>query len=277
MALALAKERGGTVINADAMQVYRDLRILTARPDADEEASVPHALYGHVDGAAAYSVAQWLADVAATIAEVQGAGRLPILVGGTGLYFAALTEGLAPVPAVPEAVRSHWRARQAREAPEALHAELARRDPVMAARLRPSDPQRIVRALEVVEATGRSLATFHAERSRPVLPLGPEVERIVLAPDRAALRRRIATRFETMMEAGALAEAAALADRGLDPSRPVMKAIGVAPLAAHAAGRLDRDAAITRAVAESRQYAKRQETWFRNRFPDWPRRAPDFP
>lgn len=268
--MALATRHGGVVINADSMQVYGDLAILTARPSAADEARVPHALYGHVDAASAHSVAAWLADIAAALDTARGQGRRPIIVGGTGLYLAALTEGLSPMPDVPAAVRERWRQRQGELPSEALHAELARRDPAMAARLRPSDPQRIVRALEVIEGTGRSLLAFQAERSAPLIDPA-HAARIVLAPDRTVLRARIAERFETMMAAGALAEAGRLAARNLDGTLPAMKAIGVVALTSHAAGTLSREEAIARAITESRQYAKRQDTWFRNRFGDWPR------
>lgn len=271
--MRLAAERGGVVINADAMQVYRDLRVLTARPAPADEAAVPHRLFGHVDAALAHSVAAWLADAAEALAAVREAGLPAIVVGGTGLYLAALTEGIAPVPPVPEAVRAHWRERRETESSEALHAALAVRDPEMAARLRPTDPQRVLRALEVIDGTGRSLAEWQAERGEPLVP--PETAtRVVLAPPRGHLRETIARRFRTMMEEGAVEEAAALAARGLSPDLPAMKAIGVRPLAAYAAGELDRSAAVERAVTESRQYAKRQETWFRHRFADWDR-APD--
>lgn len=271
--MRLAAERGGVVINADAMQVYRDLRILTARPSAADEEAVPHVLFGYVDAAQAHSVAAWLAEAAGALREAREAGREAIVVGGTGLYLAALTEGLAPVPPVPADVRAHWRSRQDSEPSEALHAELARRDPAMADRLRPSDPQRVVRALEVIDGTGRSLAEWQGERAAPLVDPAAAV-RIVLTPPRAFLRDTIARRFAVMMENGAEGEAAALAARGLPPDLPAMKAIGVRPLAAYAEGRLDRTAAVTQAITESRQYAKRQETWFRHRFADWAR-APD--
>lgn len=254
------------------MQVYRDLRVLTARPSPQEEARAPHVLFGTVDAAEAFSVAAWLAEAEAAILAARREGRLPIVTGGTGLYLAALTEGLAPIPPVPPAVRKGWRARQASEPSEALHAELARRDPEMAKRLRPSDPQRVVRALEVIDATGRSLADWQRGRSRPLVPPGEGV-RLVLAPPRERLRSAIARRFDEMMDEGAVEEVRALMARGLDPGLPAMKAIGVRPLAAFVAGTLDRSAAIAQAVTESRQYAKRQETWFRHRFADWPRTA----
>lgn len=251
------------------MQVYRNLRILTARPTPEDEAAVPHALYGHVDAAVPYSVAAFLTEAAAAIGAARRVGRVPVVVGGTGLYLAALTEGLSEVPPIRDTVRAYWRA-QADD--PGLHATLARRDPVMAARLRPSDPQRIVRALEVLEATGRSLAEWQRERPPPVLPLA-QAEALVIAPDRMALRERIARRFEAMMEAGAVEEAARLAARALPPDVPAMKAIGVAPLAAHAAGALSREDAVAAAVTESRRYAKRQETFFRHRLAGWRRIA----
>lgn len=269
LAIALAERHGGVIINADAMQVYRDLAVLTARPTTADEAAAPHALYGHIDAATLSSVAVWLVEAAAAIAAARAEKQVPIIVGGTGLYLAALTEGLSAVPPVPGSVRSEWRARA--DGPAVLHAALARRDPVMAARLRPSDPQRVLRALEVIEATGRSLADWQEVREPPVLPLGPGIDAIVLAPERAALRERVAVRFEAMMERGAVAEAVALTARGLPGTLPAMRAIGVAPLADYAAGRTGRDEAVGRAVTESRQYAKRQDTWFRHRFATWRR------
>lgn len=273
MATRLAEAHDGVVINADAMQVYRDLAILTARPTAEDEARVPHALYGHVDAARSYSVAEWLAEAGAAIAAALDAGRLPVVVGGSGLYLAALAEGLSSIPPVPETVRARWRERAREEPAVHLHGELARRDPEAAARLRPSDRQRIVRALEVLEATGRSLLVWQRERAQPVLPPGLPVTRLVVAPERAELRRRIGERFAAMLTAGAVEEAARLTARDLPLDRPALKAIGVRPLAALAAGTVTREEAVTRAVTETRQYAKRQETWLRNRFPDWHRMA----
>jgi len=275
LAAMLAERLGGVVVNADAMQVYRDLSILTARPTAEEEARVPHRLYGHVPAAEAYSVARWLGDVAAVLVDCAAAGRPAIVVGGTGLYFEGLTRGLSAVPEVPDAVRERWRARAARLGPAGLHALLAERDPAMAARLRTTDPQRLLRALEVVDATGRSLADWHAEPPPPpLLPAAAIAGRLVLAPDRAWLHGRIAARFAQMLEAGGRAEAAAFAALGLDPALPASRAIGVAPLAALARGDIDEAAALNRAVVDTRRYAKRQETWFRNRMGDWPRLDP---
>lgn len=275
LAVLLAERLGGVVVNADAMQVYRELSVLTARPTAEEEARVPHRLYGHVPAAEVYSVARWLEDVAAVLAECAAERRPAIVVGGTGLYFEGLTRGLSAVPQVPDVIRERWRSRAACLGPAGLHALLAERDPQMAARLRTTDPQRLLRALEVHEATGRSLADWQA--SPPPPPLLDEAAvaaRIVLAPDRAWLHGRIAARFAQMLEAGGREEAAAFAALGLDPALPASRAIGVQPLAALARGEIDEAAAIHRAVVDTRRYAKRQETWFRNRMADWPRLDP---
>lgn len=273
LAMEVAERIGGAVVNADSMQVYRDLAVLTARPTPADEARVPHRLYGHVGAEEVYSVARWLEDVAAAVAELDAAGLVPVVTGGTGLYFRALTQGLAGVPEVPAEVRARWRAAAETAAPAELHAELAARDPVMAARLRPTDPQRILRALEVVDATGRSLADWHGEPVAPPLFSAGGVVRLVVAIERADLHRRIDARFEAMTAAGALDEAARLGARGLAPDLPAMRAIGVRPLLAAGAGQIDLDRAIARGQAESRQYAKRQETWFRNQMADW-RRVP---
>jgi tRNA dimethylallyltransferase len=275
LALALAERLAGTVVNADAMQVYRELSIVTARPTPAEMERVPHRLYGHVAASDPYSVARWLADAGPVLADLAAAGRRAIIVGGTGLYFEALTRGLSLVPEIPDAVRERVRARSACLGPAGLHEMLARRDPEMAARLRPTDPQRILRALEVVEATGRSLAEWQAEAAGPPL-LGAEAiaARIVLAPDRGWLHARIAGRFEAMLAAGAGAEAARFAALGLDPALPAARAIGIAPLAALARGEGSVDAARHRVVVDTRRYAKRQETWFRNRMAEWARIDP---
>ncbi len=260
---------GGVVVNADSMQVYRDLRVLTARPSADEEAAVPHRLYGHVDGATNYSVGRYVADAAAVLADIEEAGQVPIICGGTGLYFRALIDGLSAIPPVPDAVRAALRARTDPLPAPAIHAQLARVDPVMAARLRPTDRLRLQRALEVVEATGRSLASFQGEREAGPLA-GRPVIAAFLAPDRDALRARIDARFDAMMAEGALAEVECLMARGLDPARPVRRAPGVPGLIAFLKGEISRDEAIARAKADTRAYAKRQFTWFRNQMPDWP-------
>ena len=210
----MAERLGGTVINADSMQVYRELRILTARPGAEDEARAPHALYGFVGGAEAYSAGRYAVDAAAAIAEAQAAGRVPIVVGGTGLYFKALLEGLSPIPPADPQVRGFWRAEAARRPAPELHALLSQRDPEMAARLMPTDPQRIVRALEVLDSTGRSLADWQREPGRPVLAEA-ETERLLLLPPREGHGARIDARFDAMLAAGALEEVRRLLERGL--------------------------------------------------------------
>ncbi|GGK22170.1 tRNA dimethylallyltransferase [Salinarimonas ramus] len=277
LALDVARRRDGVVINADSMQVYRDLRVLTARPTAEEEAAAPHRLYGYVDGAVNHSVARWLADAAATLAEVEAAGKLPIFCGGTGLYFKALTEGLSDIPPVAEDVRAAVRAEcEGRETPD-LHARLAARDPAGAARLRPSDRLRVMRALEVHAATGRSIVEFWDARvPGPLASADAEgaVRKIFLAPERALVRARIDARFLAMLEDGALDEVRTLAARRLDPMLPVMRAHGVPGLIAALEGRATMAEAIAKGQADTRAYAKRQETWFRNSMPGWEWVAP---
>ena len=266
--LELAASFGGTIINADSMQVYRELRLLTARPSEADEARVPHRLYGTVSAADAYSVGRWLGDAGRAIAEAHKARRLPILVGGTGLYFKALTEGLAPVPDIPAEIRSHWRERSDELGRDALHAELAARDPNMAARLGPADPQRIVRALEVIDATGVSLAEWQGGNAAPLLA-PDDALRLVIAPERQPLYAAIDARFNRMIEQGALDEVRALLDLELDPGLPAMRAHGVRELAAYLSGALTREEAVAKAKTESRRYAKRQMTWLRRFMVDW--------
>lgn len=268
LALALAERLGGTVINADAMQVYRELRILTARPSEDDERRAPHRLYGHVPGAEAYSAARYAAEAREAIAAAEASGRIPIVVGGTGLYFKALTDGLSPVPPIPDEIRTRWRARAGEEGAAALHAVLKNRDPEMAARLRPTDPQRLVRALEVLDATGRSLARWQEHAGDPVVRAS-EGRAIVVSPARDVLRRRCDTRFDAMMEAGAVDEVRALLQLGLSPELPVMRALGARPLAGLIAGRLGAAEAAEAAKAETRRYAKRQLTWLRRNMISW--------
>jgi len=274
VAAALASRYGGVVVNADSMQVYRDLSIITARPSPAEVAATPHRLYGHVDGAVNHSAAAYANEVAALLRDLAGEGALPVLVGGTGLYFKALTEGLSEIPPVPEAVRADIRAFAERRDTDALHAELAARDPEMAARLRPSDRLRVMRALEVLAATGRSLASFHGAR-RPGPLAGQSLLTLFLAPERALIRGRIDQRFDAMMGQGALDEVAALRDRRLDPLLPVMRAHGVPGLIAHLDGRMALDEAIARGKADTRAYAKRQMTWFRHQMVGWSAVAPE--
>jgi tRNA dimethylallyltransferase len=268
LAAMLAERLGGTIINADSMQVYRELRILTARPSPAEEARVPHALYGFVAARDAYSAGRFVRDAANAIAAARSEGRRPIVVGGTGLYFKALIEGLSPIPDIPNDVRAYWREEAVRRGAEAMHAELVRLDPVMAARLLPSDTQRIVRAIEVVQATGRSLAEWQDLRGDPVLQEA-ETLRFVVTVDRAGLHARADARFAAMMTAGAIDEVRALADMQLDPSLPAMRAIGVRPLERMIRGEIAPAEAVQLAQAETRQYIKRQETWLRGHMISW--------
>jgi tRNA dimethylallyltransferase len=268
LALDLARKAGGIIINTDSMQVYSDLRVLTARPTPDEEAQVPHRLYGHVDAAVNFSAGAWVADAAKVLSEVRAQNRLPIFVGGSGLYFKALTRGLSAVPPIPAEIRDSVRARLERDGVEALHAELARHDPISAERLKPRDRTRIARALEVIEATGRSLPDWHREGLPPLLPPG-SFRALFLEPERDELYARIDTRFEAMLKAGALEEVAQLAARNLDPLLPAMKAHGVPALIRHLRGEITRDEASEIGRADTRHYAKRQFTWFRHQLPEF--------
>jgi tRNA dimethylallyltransferase len=274
LALELAQRLGGTVINADSMQVYRDLRVITARPSPAEEARVPHLLYGHVDAAENYSVGRWCVDAGAALAEVERAGRLPIMVGGTGLYFKTLTRGLAAVPPIPAAIRATVRERLAAEGLAPLYTELGERDPATASRLMPGDRSRVTRALEVVLATGRSLTDWHGEGMRPALDPDAAVK-IFLDVERAELYRRIDARFDAMLAAGALDEVRALGARGLDATLPAMKAHGVPWLLRHLGGEIELAAAAEEGKRDTRRYTKRQATWFRHQLPDWTWVAPD--
>ncbi|MEQ1614914.1 MAG: tRNA (adenosine(37)-N6)-dimethylallyltransferase MiaA [Hyphomicrobiaceae bacterium] len=269
LALAVAERIGHAVIvNADSMQVYADLRVLTARPDAAEVARVRHALFGTVDGADAYSVARYVEDVSQVIAAARTQGLLPIIVGGTGLYFKALLEGLSPVPGIEPALRKHLRDQAAAFGAARMHEILAAKDPEMAARLKPGDTQRITRALEVIEATGKSLADWQRLPGVPVLA-ADATARFVLSPSRETLMRRCDARFKLMIEAGALDEVAALGARGLSPDLPVMRALGVRPLSAYRAGEISIEEASTQAMAETRQFAKRQVTWLKRYMIAW--------
>lgn len=268
LALTLAERWNGTVINADSMQVYADLRVLTARPSEADLARAPHALYGFVDGAEAYSVGRYMTDVAAAIVAEHASGRLPIIVGGTGLYFKALLEGLSPIPPIPDDIRQYWRGEAKRVGPERLHALLRERDPATAERLAPTDPQRVTRALEVIEATGRPLSDWQRETGVGILE-AERTLRLVVSPIREEVYRRCDARFDVMLRNGALAEVQALAARALDPDLPVMRALGVAPLLRHLAGHTSLAAAAERAKAETRQYAKRQITWIKSNMMSW--------
>ncbi|MBY3049589.1 tRNA (adenosine(37)-N6)-dimethylallyltransferase MiaA [Rhizobium leguminosarum] len=271
LAVELARRHDGAVVNADSMQVYDTLRVLTARPSEEEMQGVPHHLYGHVPADAAYSTGAWLRDVTALLPTLRAAGRLTVFVGGTGLYFKALTGGLSDMPEVPKALREKLRARLVEEGPDGLYAELAEADPAMAASLNRQDGQRIVRALEVMKATGRSIADFQG-RSGPVVIDADEARKIVVLPDRAVLHQRINGRFEKMLQQGAEDEVRALLALDLPAEAPVMKAIGVSQITAMVRGEMTRDEVLEKGAAATRQYAKRQMTWFRNQMDDsWER------
>ncbi|MDX1540055.1 MAG: tRNA (adenosine(37)-N6)-dimethylallyltransferase MiaA [Geminicoccaceae bacterium] len=264
LALRLAERRGGTMINADSMQLYRDLRVLTARPNAAAERRAPHRLYGVLGADETSSAGGWLERVEPELVEARRAGRCAIVVGGTGLYLRALLDGLAPVPAIPDSVREDVR-RLARDVGvSGLCRRLAELDPDP----HPGDPQRLMRALEVVLATGRTLRAWQA-MPRWRIELSPPVVRLALAPPRPELGERIGRRLETMIERGALGEVRALGALGIDRSRPVMKAVAVPDLLAHIDGEIDLETAICRATASTRRYAKRQFTWLRHRMPDF--------
>jgi len=268
LALDLAQKLGGVIVNADSMQVYRDLRIITARPSAEEERRVPHRLYGHVDAAENFSVGRWCEEAAAALTEIRRTARPAILAGGTGLYFNALTRGLAAVPPIPAKIREEVRARLASDGIAALHGELKWRDPAAAARLMPGDRARITRALEVVLATGRSLLDWQ-QANKPAGLDPARAAKIFLAPERDELLRRIDARFQAMMAAGALEEVGALAARHLDPDLPAMKAHGVPWLIRHLNGEITLEQAAEEAIRDTRQYTKRQATWFRNQLSDF--------
>jgi tRNA dimethylallyltransferase len=259
LALALAERLGGTVINADSMQVYAGLRAITARPDPAEEARAPHRLYGVHDAGSAASVAWWRGQALAEMA----AARLPILCGGTGLYFSALTEGLSEIPPVPPAAREEARGLLVEIGPAALHARLAAADPETAARLRPSDSQRLARAWEVWRGTGRGMAAWQVGPGTGPAPW--RFAAIRLDPPREALRAAIGRRWQGMLAAGAVAEVAALVARGLDPALPAMRAHGVPEIAAALRGEMSLEEAGRRACLATGQYTKRQATWFRHR------------
>ena len=260
-ALALAQRFGAAIVNANSMQVYRDLRILTARPSPEEEPLAPHRLFGVIDGALNFSAGRWVRAAGEVLAETEE--RPVVFVGGTGLYFRALTEGLSDIPPVPEAVRAEVRAKAEGRATAELHDELQARDPETASRLNAADRQRILRALEVTAATGSPLVSFLGARAAPALKPG-EWAGLYLAPDRAELGRRIDARFDAMLGRGALDEVAALMERRLDPALPVMRAHGVPHLIGHVEGRLTLDEAASRSKLDTRHYAKRQFTWARH-------------
>jgi tRNA dimethylallyltransferase len=265
LALELARLTGGAIVNADSMQVYSVLNVLTARPQSADLQVAAHHLYGHVDPGSNYSAGRWLADVRQLRSEGVFDRHRPIFAGGTGLYFRALLEGLSDMPDIPQTVRDRWRYRLLEEGPSRLYAVLMREDPRAATMLRASDGQRIVRALEVLQASGRSILDWQAERGRPLVDRITAIH-LVIEADRAALVDRIDRRFDRMLDSGALQEVEALLERRLDPESPAMKAIGVRELQSAIAGIIPFDAAIERAKIATRQYAKRQATWFRHQF-----------
>lgn len=271
LALDLAERISGEIVGADSMQIYRDLRVLTARPTAEEEARVPHHLVGTVDAAEAWSVGRWLEEALAAIADIQARGRTPIVVGGTGLYFRALTQGLAEIPPVPEEARAVSQLRYEALGEAEFRAVLARLDPESAARITPGDRQRLVRAHAVAVHTGAPLGYWQAA-TRPALQPG-SWSALVVEPEREALYARCDGRLEAMVKSGALEETAALMARELSVDLPVMKAVAFRELADHLAGRTSLAEAVTLAQQMTRNYAKRQLTWFRNQTPDWRRVA----
>lgn len=270
LALAIAERHRGTVINADSAQVYRDLRVLSARPSPQEEARAPHRLFGHVDGAEDHNAARWASEARGEIAAAHDAGRLPILVGGTGLYLRTLLDGIAPVPDIDPEIRAEVRALAVGQAHEALTIA----DPAAAARLNPADTTRVARALEVVRSTGHTLADWQATR---IGGIGGDIALLpaILLPPRDWLHERCDRRLAMMFDEGAIEEVRALVGRGdVPPDSPVMRAIGVREIAAMLGGEIDRETALDAARTATRQYAKRQYTWFRNQPPvDWPRAA----
>jgi tRNA dimethylallyltransferase len=268
VAMALAARIGGTIINADASQLYADLRIISARPTAAEEALVPHRLYGVLDGDDAASAARWAEMAKAAIAETIAVGRVPVVVGGTGLYLTTLLDGIAPVPEIDPQVRAGVRAMATADAAAAL----ARADPALAARLQPADRQRLLRGLEVVRSTGRSLLAWQAVRAGGIAA-DFDIHRLIVERPRAELHARAEARLAAMVAQGAVAEVAALLARGLADDRPVLRAVGVREFGAVNAGTLSLEAAIAAAAAATRQYQKRQSTWERSQAAGWPRLA----
>jgi tRNA dimethylallyltransferase len=264
----------GVVINADSMAVYQDLPILSARPTPEEAAGTPHLLFGHIGAERNYSVGQWLADAELALKKARAENRTPLFVGGTGMYFKALLQGLSDIPPVPDDVRARVRAESAGVPPAELYARLRLCDPLTAERLRPTDPQRILRALEIYEATGAPLASFHAARGKPLLDAA-RCNCLFIAPEKDELNRRIDQRFDRMMAEGALDEARRLFARDLDPALPAMRAVGVPGLLAFLRQECSLEAAVERGKRDSRHYAKRQFTFARTQLPEFSWAAPE--
>ena len=271
LALRLADETGGVIVNTDLMQVYDVLNLLTARPGPDDLKAAPHYLYGHVSPSIAYSTGRWLTDAEEVLNRPELTEKTMIFVGGTGLYFRALLGGLSAMPDIPADIRAHWRQQDAELGSEELHAILTEKDPLAASTLRPTDSQRIVRALEVIDTSGRSIVEWQKATGRSLIHSGA-ARKIVIEPDRKWLGDRIASRFETMMKTGGLDEVKALLSLGLSSELPAMRAIGVREIAEVLADRLGPEEAAELATIATRQYAKRQMTWFRNQLgDDWER------
>ena len=264
LALQLAQERGGVIINADALQVYRELHILSARPSDDELAQAPHSLYGHIPGRKAYSVAAWLTEAKREISKAWAQDLLPIVTGGTGLYFMALEQGLAEVPPIADEIREKWRAFEGD-----IHVELQRRDPLASAKLKPNDRQRIARALEVIEATGQTLSHWQSQAQQEAFLSDAQVQHIMVDVSREELYARADARFDKMMAAGALDEVRPLLK--FDSALPAMRAIGVAELVSHLKGEISLDEAVNLAKISTRQFIKRQLTWGRGQAAHWQR------
>lgn len=274
LSLRLAKDLNGVIINSDSMQVYRDLRVITARPSEEEEAMAPHRLYGYLDAKLVSSAASWADDAMAEIEAAWRQGLMPIVIGGTGMYFKTLLDGMAAIPEIPEGTRAEIRARCEAEGSAVLHDELRQIDPETAGRLFPGDSQRICRALEVYHATGKPISAWQADT--PPGPMKPADEagqliKIVLDPPRDILYDRCNRRFDIMLQTGAWDEIDALIERNLDPTLPLMRALGVPSLIAHRLGDVPLEDAIEDAKMQTRRFAKRQLTWFRNQFGDWER------
>lgn len=273
LSIELARKVNGVVFNADSMQVYGILRLLTARPSDDDLQAAPHLLYGHVDPREQYSTGNWARDVGAILRSGELDGRPPVFVGGTGLYFRALTQGLSTMPEVPAEIRQRWRDMLAETGSHVMHGILAERDPAAAASIRPTDGQRIVRALEVEEASGKPISWWQGQRGTPLVDAA-SARKIVFAPDREVLGQRISRRFDAMIEGGAMQEVEAMDTLKLDPAMPAMKAIGLRELIAVRHGEVSMQDAIEQSKIATRQYAKRQSTWFRTQLePDWTRIA----